>query len=256
MKLFKRTVIFLLIFIIVVWIANFLWVYYPANTSNATKNEIKQTEILLKENSIIVKKDMLNQKTKSVITPKIEFVATNNALFDEYVSKNKLRKISEKEYMYGDNILVVDGNSLIFEGYSDIIEKNTPDTAITKAKKLISHLNLSTKHMLVNMQEKQDGIMVTFIPEYKGRPVFDCNMNVMMYGAKKYRVTATPFKVKENSQKELPITVCTALAELALSKKAKYNEITETTLGYQCENGVLVPTWEIKTKEKNTFYIR
>ena len=173
MKLFKRTVIFLLIFIIVVWVANFLWVYYPSNTVNATKSEIKQTEILLKESDISVNENILTQKTKSVKTPQIEFIAQDNDLFNENVSKNKLKKISENEYMYGDNTLTIDGNSLIFEGYSDIIEKNTPDTAIIKAKKLISYLSLSTKHMLVSMQEKQDGIMVIFIPEYKNRPVFD-----------------------------------------------------------------------------------
>ena len=256
MKLFKRTVIFLLIFIIVVWVANFLWVYYPSNTVNATKSEIKQTEILLKESDISVNENILTQKTKSVKTPQIEFIAQDNDLFNENVSKNKLKKISENEYMYGDNTLTIDGNSLIFEGYSDIIEKNTPDTAIIKAKKLISYLSLSTKHMLVSMQEKQDGIMVIFIPEYKNRPVFDCKISVMMYGAKKYKVTASPYRLEENGLKELPSTVCTALAELALSGKAKYNEITETTLGYKFESGKLVPAWEIKTKEKNTFYIR
>ena len=256
MKLFKRTVIFLLIFILIVWIANFIWVYYPLNTINATESEIKETSILLKENNITIEEGILAQKTKTVNTPLIEFLAHNTDLFDEYVSKGKLRKISENVFMYGDNTLTVDENSMIFEGYSDIIEKNTPDTAIPKAKKLISYLNISTKNMLVSMQEKQDGILVTFIPEYKNKPVFDCKISVMMYGAKKYKVSATPFRLKDSNLKELPITVCTALAELALSEKAKYNEVIETTLGFKCEDGKLIPVWEIKTKEKNTFYIR
>lgn len=256
MKLFKRTVIFLLIFISIVWAANFIWIYLPFNVATATKSEIKQTEMLLSQNDIFVKESILTQGTKSVKTPQIEFIANDKDLFEEYVLKNKLKMISENEYMYGENKLYLDGNSIIFEGYSDIIEKNTPDTAITKAKKLITHLRLDTKQMLVNMQKRQDGILVTFIPEYKNRPVFDCKINVMMYGEKKYKITSVPYKLKSNGLKEMPITVCTALAELALSGKAKYSEVTETVLGYKCENGKLVPVWEIKTADKNTFYIR
>ena len=256
MKLFKRTVIFLFILISILWTANFVWIYLPSNVATATKNEIKQTEILLSQNDITIKEDILTQRTKSVKTPQIEFIANDKDLFEEYVSKDKLKLISENEYMYGDNKLYLDGNSIIFEGYSDLIEKNTPDTAIAKAKKLITHLGLHTKHMLVNMQGKQDGILVTFIPEYKNRPVFDCKISVMMYGEKRYKIVSAPYRLKGDGSKELPITVCTALAELALSGKAKYSEITETVLGYKCENGKLVPVWEIKTDEKNTFYIR
>ena len=121
---------------------------------------------------------------------------------------------------------------------------------------LISHFNLSKKNMLVSMQERNDGILVTFIPEYKNRPIFDCKISVMMYGAKEYKVEAVPYEISKKGSKQLPVTVCSALAELALDGKASYNEITEMTLGYKLDNEKLVPAWEIKTKEKNTFYIQ
>ncbi len=256
MKLFKRTSIFLFIFIVLIWIGAFVWIYYPSNTVNATENEIKQTQILLKESNIFIDEKILEIKTKSVRTPEIKFFAEDTKLLDDYVSKGSLEKHSENLYMFDKSKLTVEGNTVILEGYSDLIENNTPDTAVMKAKKLISYLNLSTKKMVVYMQERQDGILVTFIPEYKNKPIFDCKVSVMMYGEMRYKVEAVPFKIKKTNSKEMPITVCSALAELALSEKAKYNEITEMTLGYKHENGKLIPAWEIKTKEKNTFYIQ
>ncbi len=256
MKLFKRTSIFLIIFIVLVWTFTFMWIYYPSGTVNATKNEIKQTEILLKESNISVDEDILKRKTKSISIPEINFLAKNADLFEEYVSNGKLIKESENVFKYGESRLAVDGRMVVLEGYSDLIENNTPDTAVMKAKKLISHFDLSKKNMLVSMQEKKDGILVTFIPEYKNRPLFDCKISVMMYGAMQYKIEAVPYEIAKKGLKELPITVCSALAELALDGKAAYNEITEMTLGYKIDNEKTVPAWEIKTKEKNTFYIQ
>ena len=81
MKLFKRTSIFLIIFIALVWVFTFMWIYYPSGIVNATKSEIKQTEILLKENNISVDGEILRRKTNSISIPEMNFITQNIDLF-------------------------------------------------------------------------------------------------------------------------------------------------------------------------------
>lgn len=254
MKLFKRTSIFLSIFIVLIWVSLTIWAYYPLNNVRVTDAEKQQTRQLLRKNNITALDTVFDIRIKAVSTPQVQYLTQNKKLFDEACKKGKLEKKDENTYAFDESELQISGSSVIITGKSDIIEKITSDTALAKSKKLIEWLNLSKKNMSAYVYEKMDGILVTFIPEYKGRRIFDLKVSVMMYGQSEFKVEAIPFELKRSGEKRLPVSTCSALAELALSGTANGEEIHDMILGYKTDGKMLKPVWEIEAAN-NIYYM-
>lgn len=233
----------------------FVWVYYPSRNARITEVEKEQTKILLKESNITVEDVFLNRKGKSVEVPEIEYIIADGAVLEKACADGIIKKDAEDEYSFDESYITVYDNIVIIEGKSNIAENVTEASALSKSKRIVEWLKLSHKSMSAFVSEGKDKISVTFIPEYKGRRVFDCKISVFLYGEGKYRVQTIPFKVKSTGEKKLGISSCSALAELAMSDSANGSEIAEMNFGYKGEGNKLKPVWEIKTEDGNSYYI-
>ena len=92
MKLFKRTSIFLSIFIVLIWVSLTIWAYYPLNNVRVTDAEKQQTRQLLRKNNITALDAVFDIRIKAVSTPKVQYLTQNKKLFDEACKKGKLWK--------------------------------------------------------------------------------------------------------------------------------------------------------------------
>lgn len=254
MKLFKRTTIFLIIFIALVWSLLFVWVYYPLENVRVSSVEKQQVSYLLDKYNVIIPDGVLETKIKAVKTPKVTYLAKNKELFDKAQKKGKLQPLGENTYEYDGGTLTVENNTVILEGESKLIEKNTTQTALGNSRKLISWMGLESENMISAVYERQDGILVTYTPEYKGKSVIDCKISVMMYGAKRYKVTAVPVKLVDTGQKELPVSVCAALADFAMLDTSNGADVSSVSLCYKLNGEYLTPVWEIKTEDEEIYY--
>ncbi len=254
MKLFKRTSIFLSIVIVLLWAFVMIFINYPQNNIRVTHTEKQETKKLLEKHDIKVEDKMLDMHVYSLKIPAISYPDLSCEL-DEYVQKGKLKKVSEDRYKFDKSEIQFSGKSVIISGKSQILDKVTSDNALSKSRALIDWLNLSKKNMSVYVYEKMDGFLITYVPEYNKKRIFDLKINVMLYGSQKYKVEFVPYKLKNTGKTQLPESVCSVLCQLALGGECEGEKITEMTLGYKLDETLLKPAWEIKTDSNNVFYI-
>lgn len=255
MKLFKRTSITLSILIILLWTFLFAWVYYPSNNSRITDVEKEQTKILLKESNIKVEDVFLSRKGKALGIPEVKYVVADGTALEKACDDGKIKKDAENEYSFDESYITVYDEIVIIEGKCKYSEDVTEATALSKAEKLVAWLGLSQKTMSAFVTNQKEKISVTFIPEYNGRRIFDCKISVYFYKNGKYRVQTVPVKLKNTGEKELGISSCSALAELAMSGVANGSEIREMNFGYKTDGKKLIPVWEIKSTDGNVYYV-
>lgn len=255
MKLFKRTSITLSILIVLLWVFLFVWVYYPSNTAGITDAEREQTKILLKESNIKADNFFLSRKGKALPIPEIEYVVADGKALEKARETGKIKKDKEDEYSFDQSYITVYDEIVIIEGKSKLAENITESSALSRAKKIVEWLGLSKKSMSAFVSEGKDKISVTFIPEYKGRRIFDCKISVFLYGNGKYRVQTIPYKLKNTNKKKLGSSSCSALAELAMSDVANGSVVKEMNFGYKTDGNYLKPVWEIKITDGNTYYV-
>lgn len=255
MKLFKRTSIFLTIVIILLWTFILVWVNYPLNNIRTTDVEKQQTIKLIKNNDMKVAAELLDLKIKAVPVAKIQYLAESSEIFEEALRKGNLQRVSDNVYKFDNSSVRVSGKTIIIEGETNLIEKVTSDTAMSKSRALIEWLGLWKKDMAVYVYEKMDGFLISYVPEYKGKRIFDCKINVMLYGQSRYKVEFIPYELDKTGEKQLPKSACAVLSELALSGQGRGETVEEMNLGYKIKEDSLKPAWEVKTKSKNVFYV-
>ena len=240
---------------VLLWVFLFVWVYYPSNTAGITAAEREQTRILLKDSNIEADDYFLSRKGKAVSVPEIEYIVAEGTDLEKALETGKIKKDKEDEYSFDKSYITVYDEIVIIEGRSKLAENITEASALSKAKKLVEWLGLSQKSMSAFVSPGKDKISVTFIPEYKGRRIFDCKISVFLYGDGKYRVQTIPYRLKNTNEKKLGGSSCSALAELAMSDVANGSVIKEMNFGYKTEGDHLKPVWEIKATDGNTYYV-
>lgn len=254
MKLFKRTTITLTILIALLWAFLFVWVYYPANNARVTDAEKEQTKILLKDSNIKAEESFLSRKGRAVSIPEVKYLVADGTALEKACDDGKIKKDAEDEYSFDESYITVYDKIVIIEGKCKYSQDVTEATALSKARKIVEWLGLSQKSMSAFVSDDKDKINVTFIPEYKGRRIFDCKISVFLYKNGRYRVQTIPVKLKNTSKKVLGISSCSALAELAMSDTANGSVIKEMNFGYKTDGKYLKPVWEIKA-HNNTYYV-
>lgn len=255
MKLFKRTTIFLAVFIVLVWSVLFVWVYYPIENVRVSEIEKQQIKSLLEDYNVQIPEGVLDMKVKAVKAPKIEYLMKNTDTVEKAVKKGKLKPLEDNRYSYEGGVLTVDGNTCILEGESRLIEKNTSATALSNSQKLLSWMGLLSDDMNWAVYERQDGILVVYTTKYKGAAVADNRISVMMYGAMRYKVEATPIRLNEREgQKVLPVSVTSALADFAMIDASNGAEIEAVSKCFKTDGDYLTPVWEIRVSDKEVYY--
>lgn len=232
-----------------------MWVNYPLNNVRVTDVEKQQTEALIKKHDMKVSEELLDLKVKSVPVASVQYLAQSPELFEEACKNGKLHRVSDNVYEFDKSSIQVSGKTVTIEGESKLVEKVTSDTALNKSRALIQWLRLSKKDMAVYVYEKMDGFLISYVPEYKGKRIFDCKINVMLYGQSRYKVEFVPYELHKTGEKQLPKSACAVLCELALSGQCKDETVNEMNLGYKIDEDGLKPAWEVKTESKNVFYV-
>ena len=252
MKLFKRTSIFLLIFIALVWTAIIAFIKYPENNIRVTDVEIKQTMMLLEKTNTKVPDKLLKRSVHAIYGAKAEkrFKSVDEAA--EKIVGSGAAKSSDGTYISGNISMREDNGSITVSGMLDgYTDKNS---ALSRAKKLVSAFGMSYDKMEAHVYDKSDDVIISLIPQFKGRNVFDCAIDITIAGNGAYKLKAKPMNFVK-SKKMLVKSPCSALAELAGEDAANGLEIENMILGYKTKDGVLIPVWEFVASDGGLYYI-
>ena len=252
MKLFKRTSIFLIIFIALVWTAVITLIEYPEDHIRVTDVEIKQTRQLLEKNNIEVPDKLIKKSVHSIKTASVENRFENAEAAAEKIVGSGAAKSSDGTYISGsmsmsekDGELFVSGT---LDGYTD------KSSALTRARKLVSSFALAYDEMEAHVYEKDDTVSISLIPQIDGKNVFDCPINITISPNGAYKLEAKPVTFSKNGR-ELVKSPCSALAELAGAETANGLTVTDMNIGYKVKDGAAYPVWEIVTADGGRYYV-
>lgn len=232
----------------------FVWTYYPLRHVGITKVELQQTELLLEKNNITVPGELLRKKARAIAGARVNYPAADREAFVQSILGNDAESPVGNTYSANGITLTFRDSSIIIEGNSAELDGLTPDNAAGRTKKLLDSFGLSEGDMSAHVYEKDGGWQITFVPEFKGRSVFDARIKFTVSGSE-YKIETVPMKFYGGENSILPQSPCSALAELALADTANGTEITGMTLGYKVKNEFLRAAWEIHTSDGSTYYV-
>lgn len=241
-------------FIVLLWIIMFVWTYYPLRRVSVTKVELQQTELLLEKNNITAPGELLKKKARAIAGARVSYPAADRKAFAGSILGNDAAGSGSNSYTADGTTLTFKESSVVIEGSSPELESLTRDNAAGRTKKLLDSFGLSEGDMSAHVYEKDGGWQITFVPEFKGRSVFDARIKFTVSGAD-YKIEGVPMKFSGGEDFLLPQSPCSALADLALADTANGAEVTGMTLGYRTKNGLLIPAWEIRTSDGSTYYV-
>ena len=256
MKLFKRTCITLLILIALLWILLFLWVYYPLNNVVTTPVEKEQTELLLKKANISVPEEFLEQKAKALKGADVTYLAEDKEDFAKTVLGDDVFQESENSFVCGDKKMLFSGKTVLIEGKDEDIEKITKDTAASIALAVLDKLKLSNIEMSNTIYEKEDGILVVFVPLFDGKIIYDAKIKILISPDSSFKIEAVPISISKSGERLLPCSPYSAISEIALMDTANGVQIIGMSLGYMLSNNKLICVWEISTDDENVYYVK
>ncbi len=255
MKLFKRTSITLTIFIIFVWAILYLWVYYPFGKVNVTDVEKEQTAQLLRSSNIGFDESLLDTPAYSVKSADVEYIAEDKLAYAEKMLGTRLTADDENSYSFGSAKLSFDGDTVTIEDADESLKGINEDNAVSKTKAVLESYELLNTNMTAYVNHDGGDINIVFVPEYKGKRVYNSKIYFSADSSGTYVLEYVPLEFKSNGIMMLPKSPCAALADFAVTGTANGVNISGMTLGYNISEGTLVPAWEIETDDEKKFYI-
>jgi len=256
MKLFKRTSITLVILLLIIWSVMFAWVYYPGHTVSVTNADITEAQMLLKRNNITVPDGLMKKKVHAIAGGKVIYNAENKEVYAKKILGKKAFMEDEETFTAENTTLKFDGKAILIEGKKESFADVSIKNVVTEATKILHQFGLDDGNMSAHAYESEDGFRVSFYPEYKGKPVYDSEIEVLIESSGEFSVETIPVKFENTGVKHLPQSVCSALAAFALNDTANGSEVKDMHLGYKTRDGELVPVWAIYTEDENTYYIQ